>query len=311
MQFHFCTITTKSHLYKVYTLLDLLLHINKNVVLHVLIIDTDRRPLLKSSEHEHKIVFYNINCFNDEVSGKIISKYKNHKDKLRWSLKSVFLKYLLQNEITDKVIYVDNDIAFFNDFFFLFDYLNSHSVLLTPHHYLRNPFQKQNWLEANFKIGLYNAGFVAVNKKAKVLLDWWANCCLYRCERNSLRGLYDDQKYLDLFPIIQSDVLVLQHKGCNVAEWNIDICKRINVNNKILIDGVYPVVFIHFNETTMKAFENGQDSLLHAYYKKYCDLLVKYNSKAEGSFNFTTSFLNGIKLSVWKLLNKFNESTYR
>jgi len=41
-------------------------------------------------------------------------KYKIYKDKLRWSLKPVFLKYLIENSIADKIIYVDNDIAFFN-----------------------------------------------------------------------------------------------------------------------------------------------------------------------------------------------------
>jgi hypothetical protein len=310
MQFHFCTITTKSHLYKVYALLDSLLLISKNVVLHVLIID-NYKTSQQSYEHEQKTIFYNLDYFEDEISKKIMSKYDNNKDKLRWSLKSVFLKYLLQNETSDKIIYVDNDIAFFNDFFFLFDYLNNHSVLLTAHNYSRNPFHKQNWLEANFKIGLYNAGFIAVNNKAITTLNWWSNCCLYRCERNFLRGLYDDQKYLDLFPIIQPDTLVLQHKGCNLAEWNKDICKRTKVNNQVLINGIFPVIFIHFNNTTMNAFINGEDSLLLAHYKVYVELLNKYNDKAKISSNVIVSLWYRIKLTIWKLLNKFNEFTYR
>ena len=61
----------------------------------------------------------NVNIFTlldlkDHIGIQIIDKYQNNQDKLRWALKPIFLKHLL-NE-TNAVIYVDNDIYFYNDF---------------------------------------------------------------------------------------------------------------------------------------------------------------------------------------------------
>ena len=43
----------------------------------------------------------------------ILSKYGSDLDKLRWALKPILLKYLLESKF-GKVVYVDNDIFFFS-----------------------------------------------------------------------------------------------------------------------------------------------------------------------------------------------------
>jgi hypothetical protein len=45
--------------------------------------------------------------------------------------------HLLQSY--DKVVYLDNDIYFFSSPNFIWDELDDNDVLLTPHHYSRNP----------------------------------------------------------------------------------------------------------------------------------------------------------------------------
>lgn len=306
MIFHFATISTQSHLYKTFALIDSVLMIEKKVQFHVLIIDCDSFLEIENPNPEH-IFFYVSHQIKHEKSTFIFQKYKNQKDKIRWSFKPVFLDFLLQQESIRKVIYVDNDIAFFGEFQFLFQLLEEYDFLLTPHYYSYNPKKNQNWLEANFRVGLFNAGFIGVNQDASTTLNWWVDCCLYRCEKNPMRGLFDDQKYLDLVPIINSKCHIVRHQGCNVADWNADVLKRELLENKVFINRKFPVVFIHFNGTSIQNFLAGNDVLLRPYFDQYVQLLKKQNPyidlKKEA---YSLNFWSKIKLKIWHLLNYRN-----
>jgi hypothetical protein len=306
MPYHFCTISTGSHLFKVKALCDSLAIGTNDFILHVLVVD---QPANLLSERDPKLVCYSLNNINQSIGKRIISKYAGYTDKLRWSLKPVFLNYLLENQSIDKLVYVDNDIAFFSDYSFLFDLLRQHPILLTPHHYPRFGDKKQNWLEANFKVGLFNAGFLGVNNQAVSTLNWWAECCLYRCEKSSWRGLFDDQKYLDLFPVIEPKTQILQHQGCNVAEWNREVCKRGLEPNSgiILINEKWPIVFIHFNHTTIANFYRGEDKLLKPLYDIYLNWLTKYNPNFNPKPSFSIhSLIDLVKWRIWQILNSIN-----
>jgi len=176
-----------------------------------------------------------------------------------------------------RVIYVDNDICFFSSADFLFESLKNSRLLLTPHYYSISVWQEQNWLEANFRVGLYNAGFIGANLNAIPILDWWANCCLYNVKKSAWRGLFDDQKYLDLVPVSFEGVEIVRHKGCNVAGWNLEVCTRSSAGNKeIFLDGVWPLVFVHFAKITYRQILNGSDKLLTAHLHEYSTMLKKH-----------------------------------
>jgi hypothetical protein len=187
----------------------------------------------------------------------------------------------------------------------LFELLKQHSFLLTPHHYARSPYHQQNMLEANFRVGLYNAGFVGANNEAVQTLDWWSSCCLYRCEKNALRGTFDDQKYLDLIPVIDEKVHIVRHLGCNVAEWNEVVLQRTLQNKKVFINEIYPVVFIHFNSTTIRAISKGRDGLLKPYFEDYFQLLKKHNPQLKKESLFKSpALIDYIKYSIWKVATR-------
>ena len=296
---HFCTITTYDHLYKVRALRDSLLQYGNNTVLHVLMVDKG-----KLAETDECIKIYSIaDLGNDELVKRIQKKYSSQSDKLRWSLKPSFLKFLLSINEISKVIYLDNDLFFYNDFSFLFNKLDDHAFLLTPHYYDRSPEYHQNWLEANFRAGLFNAGFIGVNKNAANTLQWWAECCLYRCKKSAFRGTFDDQKYLDLIPVMREDALILRHQGCNVAEWNRFLCLRQIVDGQVLINGIWPIVFIHFNVTTIREIIDGSEPLLEAYFKQYMHTLQKYKPTIKPVDLYRhPATIDLIKYSVWKFL---------
>jgi hypothetical protein len=296
--YQFCTITTTSHLYKVYALAESLKNQGHPFVLNVLVIDDD------STFQSADCRFFKLSDISAQHNAaEIIAKHKGNKDKLRWSLKPVLMKYLLLQPAIGQLIYLDNDLFFFSDYQFLFELLGKHRFILTPHYYKNDPNKDQNWLEANFRIGLYNAGFVGANKEAVKTLQWWADCCLYRCEKNSFRGMFDDQKYLDIIPIIEESAYIIRHKGCNVAGWNTEICPRQIVNHKILIDGRFEIVFIHFNENTIREIVSGSDFILFNYYRAYVETLKRYRDNLKKKeFYFEPRLTDRLKLSVWKIL---------
>jgi hypothetical protein len=290
----FCTISTASHLYKCFALADSLAAYGGE--LHVLLVDQNEVKITYPSN----IKFNYLSALSSELAQKIIKKYRNQSDRLRWSLKSCYLLLLL--EIENKVIYVDNDIFFFDDFGFLFNDLDNYSILLTPHHYPRNPEKNQNWFEANFRVGLYNAGFIGANKQAKAALEWWAKACLYRCEKNYWRGLFDDQKYLDLMPLVERNSKVLDHLGCNVAEWNKEECRQGEENGKMFINEIFPLIFYHFNAYSRQNLKKDSTIL-----KKYFESLKTYNSSLSlESLIPKESKFESFKLFCWKLLNSWN-----
>ncbi|HWB63988.1 MAG TPA: hypothetical protein VG603_10790 [Chitinophagales bacterium] len=297
---HFCTISTVSHLYKVYALAQSLKEQGKDFALHILVLDGPR------GEDNPNLRWYSINDVkNTGVAPIIISKYKNQKDRLRWALKPVLMNFLLANPAIEKIIYLDNDLYFFSDYSFLFDRLNIYSIILTPHYYKTDPESGQNWLEANLRAGLYNAGFIGGNRKGAGTLKWWAECCAYRCEKNSLRGLFDDQKYLDLIPVIDESAFMIRHKGCNLAGWNIETCRREMVDGEVKIDGQYPVVFIHFNDITVRRIFNGEDALLKPHYEKYENTLKQFKPGLKRSELLKPEpAKDKMKYMVWKFLTE-------
>jgi hypothetical protein len=213
------------------------------------------------------------------------------------------MQYLLTTCGADKVIYLDNDLFFYSDYTFLFELLEEHSFLLTPHYYKTDFEKDQNWLEANFRVGLYNAGFVGVNKNAVASLQWWAGCCLYRCEKSAFRGLFDDQKYLDIIPVREPTAHIVRNMGCNVAGWNTELCKREMMDNQILINGKYPIVFIHFNGMTVHEIVSGSDSILSGYYTSYVKALKKHNPHfREMDIYAAVPFSDKVKLGIWKII---------
>lgn len=272
-------------------------------MLHVLVVDGKEDVI-----HPRCKFWYLSDLNTDTKAQRVIAKYSSNADKLRWSLKPVFMKHLLigSSVTLEKIIYVDNDIFFYNDYEFLFDLLDQHNFLLTPHYYRNDPRSYQNWFEANFRVGLYNAGFVGARKTAVSGLDWWAECCLYRCEKNIFRGLFDDQKYLDLLPVIDSKTHIVRHQGCNVAGWNTEVCKRVIVDHVVRINGEYPIVFIHYNDTTIREIIHGNDGILFNYFRRYVEVLRKYNNQIkEKHLLFGIPWLDKLKYNTWKVLTEF------
>ena len=297
MQLHFCTITSQSHLYKTRVLRDSILRHHPESRVSVLCVDG---PI---PEQEYKTRFFGltekVDCFGWHALQK---RYKG--DALRWSLKPVLIRHLLSDSDVDAVVYLDNDCYVVGRFEQLeIDLQAGAHALLSPHYYPADPAKEQNWLEANFRVGLYNAGFVVAKSGAEDFLDWWAGCCLYRMEKNYFRGLFDDQKYLDLAPVIFPNVRLIRHKGYNLAGWNLSTVKRYYENGSCFLEEGGLAVFIHFNYYTCRMLNEGKEPALEVFWGEYVKQLKEYNSHiGANALGPPASWKEKLKLWLWRVL---------
>lgn len=267
--YHFCTIASGNYMPFVQTLFASLRRQGANVALHVLVTDGNFQDPGKEGLHIHQ--FSQIK--NDLLIEKVIHQFKGNNNHLRWALKPVFLRYLLKDYET--LIYVDNDICFFHPFQFLFEQLSDASILVTPHWFNMRPYPVPENFDTNFQIGLFNAGFIGASRQGMAFLEWWAEACLYRMERAEPEGFYDDQRFLDMCLLVDENAAIVRHPGCNIGSWNMHQNKRMKVDNKVLINGVFPVVFVHFNHETIRHILNGNDALLEPYLEEYKTYFAK------------------------------------
>jgi hypothetical protein len=260
----FCTIITASHFPLAKVLQASLQKQAPGSSLQVLVVDEN------NFISENGLVIHSVHALADSSYFKGIEKKYGHNniDYYRWALKPVFIGYLLEKGF-DKVIFTDPDLYFVNDFTFLFAELDTHSVLLTPHWAILDPTVNEDSLLAVLKGGLYNAGFIGVQKNGAAAMDWWAGLCHYKTEDQKDLGLFVDQKYLDLLPVQFEGVKIVKHQGCNLASWNIDSCKREMMGGKLMINKVYEPVFIHFARDTIVNILNRNDGLLRPYLDEY------------------------------------------
>jgi hypothetical protein len=175
----------------------------------------------------------------------------------------------------EEVVYLDPDIACFSSLDLIYESLKKSSILLTPHQLTPAKTDRQfidNEL-CSFQHGIYNLGFLAIKKSSdsEKLLGWWSERLYHHCTEAIERGIFTDQKWLDAAPAFFDDCSVLRHPGLNVASWN--LCERILKikNDRILVNGTFPLIFYHFT----KYFGIGREMTIR--YAQSTDVTVIWN----------------------------------
>ena len=274
----FCTIITSNYLPYALNLLNSIRDYDQDVHVNILISDSSRLEFDAKTPDSESFFKFPEDVTSEGIGLKIMDKYRDlHHDTFRWSCKSIFINHLILECGYKKVIYVDCDIFFFSPFSFLFDALDTHRVLLTPHWRTPHPNCNPEEYRLLFSDGLYNAGFIGVNSNAVDVMDWWAETCLYSCAKASFPGEYVDQSILNMMPLYFEGVHVLRHKGCNVAVWNQHVCRRtMKPDGSILINDEFPIVFVHFVSKNPKEF----DPMLSGYFDRYMKNLRSFSLEA-------------------------------
>jgi hypothetical protein len=151
-------------------------------------------------------------------------------------------RYVFQHHRdVEMVTYLDADLYFFGDPAPLFAQLAGRSIGITAH---RFPPRLHHLEET----GIYNVAWLSFRRDTAGLaaLSWWRERCLEWCFDRIEPTRFADQKYLDDWPVRFPGVVVLDHKGANLAPWNFAQHRLTTAGETLMVDD-QPLIFFHFH----------------------------------------------------------------
>ena len=190
------------------------------------------------------------------------------------SIKPASFLYFIQRY--EKVIYLDPDILFYSSIGDIFDRLDSHLILMTPHvTQLSEESCSDSPENIWFQCGIYNLGFLAIKRSSKVvqMLKWWNNRLINYCFNDPIKFTFTDQKWMDFIPSFfnSNELWILEDLGFNVAPWNFFERKILVRNGKYFVvsrisdkpTNEYPLYFVHYSGYDYRSLYSGSVKQCH------------------------------------------------
>ena len=165
--------------------------------------------------------------------------------------------FLFAHAAADRITYIDGDLYFFASPRPILDQLQDASVAITPH---RFSFEFRN----HHVFGRFNVAWVTYRRCAEGLecLNAYKADCTAWCYDRAEDGRFGDQKYLDAWPGRYPSLKIIEHKGFNLANWNIHNYMIRFKNGAVMIDDD-PLVFFHFASTQMRPDGSAEVIVTH------------------------------------------------
>jgi len=239
--YHFCTYFDKNYLLRGLALYHSLKEHSPPFTLSVLCMDNDTYDTL-TRLNMPELRPISIDDFEREDHELLIAKENRSRIEYYFTCSPCLPLYIFKTQPnTDLVTYLDADLFFFDSPAPLFEEMGNSSIAIIPH---RFPPNSRNAETA----GSYNVGYLSFRRDTNGMacLKWWKAKCIEWCCDKVEDNRFADQKYLDSFPYLFSEVGILQHKGANVAPWNMINYRMSYSRRKIFVDGV-PLLFVHFH----------------------------------------------------------------
>jgi hypothetical protein len=233
---NFCTLADNNFTEKVLALNTSLKRHQENYVLHLLCVDDE----IYRKCNEPNIKKYKISdLLREDVNLRTARSNPPSREALLntgndflqaqklqflWALASYFSWWCLENLEVDDILYIDSDIYFLRGLEDLEKSVEDCSVGIVEH---RCPYNPVN--------GKYNVGIVYFKNdfEGYKVLTWWKNCLLrHDNEYFQTHGTCGDQKYLEVFEQLSTNVKVLDEDIGHLAPWNFNY--HGYTNNKIV-----------------------------------------------------------------------------
>lgn len=216
------------------------------------------------------------------------------------AVKPRFLQYLLERfQDNDKFVYLDPDVLVYSDLSELEALLGHETIVLCPH--LLRPGNIDMEI-SSLAHGSYNLGFLAIarSKNAEDFVAWWAERLFYFCYDDQSRGIFTDQKWIDLVPSF-FDVKVLKHHGYDFATWSL-LGSDLHAGGDGYVINGDPLRFIHFSGLDSGTIDKAigwwltdqNKSTFVALYAQYKALLAQHGQAELGKTPWTyAKYANG------------------
>lgn len=144
---------------------------------------------------------------------------------LSTAVKGRALLRLIREENPDLAIYLDPDVLVCRPLSLIDDWLGAASIGLVPH--ILAPEETEVGVELTelsvAAHGVYNLGHLILRPDARgtAFARWWAARLDRYCFDDRARGLFTDQRWVDLAPAVFEGVKILREPGLDVASWNL------------------------------------------------------------------------------------------
>ena len=279
---NFCSIADYNFRNKILALNQSLKRFNKNYILNVLCLDDALRDYLLNLRDDNIRIFEIdnllnadeklLNCKNNNPSKEALINTNGNFDKAKelqfiWALTPYFTWYCLENLQIDDILYIDSDIYFFSPWTQIYESTKTCSIGIVEHRCHYNPSN-----------GKYNVGIVYFKNDLDgyKCLTWWKNWLLTTNHKfYSTHSSCGDQKYLELFEDLFSNVKVLDCDLGHLAPWNYS--NHSYINDKIVWnDKEQELLYCHFsnffvdykNQSFIPAKRHGLVEIKDEYVKK-------------------------------------------
>jgi hypothetical protein len=228
-----------------------------------------------------------------------------------WTCTPSTISHVLHNYDVPHCTYIDADLYFYSDPSVLIAELqeSGKSVLITEHRFSFLPKLYEEKRGGRFCVQFIT--FIREEKSMQVL-EKWRGQCIEWCYSRYEDGKFGDQKYLEVWPLIYSNIHILEHQGGGIAPWNLTqyvftrddgSVSGINLKSKFK----FTVVFYHFQY--VKFMENNlcdigwyyiSSTVKKVFYEPY---ITKIKETEEKILNLNTGYkpgLTGIKTDSLK-----------
>ncbi len=170
---------------------------------------------------------------------------------LNTAVKPFYFSHLLQAFPREELfLYFDPDIQIFSRLDILADRLSTANFLLIPH--FSTPHSGQPGIatpeQRILQRGMYNMGFMGLQRgdSGIQMLAWWREKLLQGCLVRPEKGLFVDQKWIDLVPLYFDGAAIMKNSGCDVAYWNL-YENPLSRREGQIYAGEAPLRFYHFS----------------------------------------------------------------
>jgi hypothetical protein len=169
-----------------------------------------------------------------------------------------------------RITYLDADLFFVAAPDAIFVEIANRSVAVIEHRFPDD----QRALE---RYGRFNVGWLTFRRDPTALqcLEVWREQCLEWCHDQPEAGRFAEQKYLDEWPSRFPNVAIIQHRGANVAPWNLRTFSISADADRLLIGGD-PLIFFHAHGFVPSSPGRPRDTNLKDYGAAESPLLSRF-----------------------------------
>lgn len=247
---NFCLMTTANYLTKALVLYDSLLKECENgFCLYYFTFDEKTYDYLKKLDYEHivPIPLHKLENFYPELLG---TKSNRSLAEYFFTCTPHIVDYVFKEYNATHVTYLDADLYFYQDPKILIDELQEKSVLITKHNYF--PAVK------NHPSGKFCVQFIPIrnDKTGNEVVTWWREKCIEWCYLREEDGKFGDQGYLNEWPQLFDNIVIMKNRGGGVAQWNYNAYEFYKENGKLkahnsVVEKDVDIIFYHFQALGM------------------------------------------------------------